>query len=213
MPEQIHTPLKNQHSSNLRAPCLIDQIRFIDCCKGPLSPRRRSLQHPSPTSSGRLQQMLYHFQRGRLHYLLFRPCRKARDGEKTGGPFKNPDRPPDEVYHDKLTKVTRTNFVATFIIAPRMSATLNDNSFDSGGQNTSTTKTRPPLSSFPYAVYNTHDEEPHEVGFFFCRPTYRIWISVHTTSNTLWTVRSLLDWGVGAIFVNRRFCLPYGTII
>lgn len=61
------------------------------------------------------------------------------------------------------------------------------------------------LPTRPYG-FNVHfADSPHDIASFFCKPTYRVKISIFVTLNALLAVPSLLGTGVVPKIINNHF--------
>lgn len=121
------------------------------------------------------------------------------------GHFENLNRFPDDIDNGKLIRVIATIVVITVIPDPKTAAPFNDYCVDWAHVNTPTTNISGPLSNFQNAVNIPYEEAPHEVGFFFCRCTYIVWILIGIWANTFRVLEGLIKKGTDPNMINKSF--------
>lgn len=212
MPEQFCTFPINQRTANfLGLPsCQTNQL-YRERQRTPDLQVGRVHRPCHLRQSGRLQQLLNVCRQSRLHELPPSTHRKTKDRRQKDGPFDNLDRPPEDMNHDQSKKVITANVVPADISASRTATPLKGGSVNSAPGILPPLRSGAPFECF-YAVDLAYDKILHEVGSFFCRSTYCVWISIGIQEKSLWTVASLLDTGAGPDLTNRSFYLDYCTI-
>lgn len=119
------------------------------------------------------------------HELSHSHHRKIRDRRKTGGPFENLDRAPDDVERVNSTKTILTNVVVAIITAPRTSPLISMMTLSAVHPGI----LRPQWFGSPVECSISHRhylQGATRSAVFFHWPTYCTWISIDIQADMFW---------------------------